>query len=68
MDGIKLDAQGCARIGGKDYVKVGDKMAECTFVNGKPVVRAVSKTIKHADGRQDVTVQVPCLQIAGHIR
>ena len=65
---VTLDERGCARVDGKDYVRVGDKLVECEFVNGQPVAKSISKITKHADGRQDVTVTVPCLQITAKSR
>ncbi len=40
-------------------VKVGDKMIEVK--NG--VIKATAEEIRHSDGRIDVIVHVPCLQI-----
>lgn len=52
------------------YVKVGNKAIpfEDTDENGKPIIRTTSTITKHPDGRQDVTIHVPCLQIAGETR
>ena len=41
-------------------IRIGDKMVECDE-NG--VIKARSREIKHADGRVDVEVYVPCLKI-----
>lgn len=46
-------------------IRIGDKLVEAEVgENGVPVVKCQCKTIKHPDGRQDVVVSVPCLQIA----
>lgn len=42
-------------------VQIGDKLVEVE--NG--VIKATAETIHHPDGRVDVIVHVPCLQIAG---
>ena len=57
----------CMKIGDKEYVRVGDKLVEIDRFdeNGKPVVKATSTEVRHPDGRVDVTVHVPCFQIAG---
>ena len=49
--------------------KIGDKLVESDefrIIDGKkvPVIKATSEEIKHPDGRIDVIVHVPCLQIA----
>lgn len=41
-------------------IRIGDKILE---VNENRVIKATSKTIKHDDGRIDVEVHVPCLQL-----
>jgi len=55
------------QIKGKKYMRVGDKLVEIDRFdgNGKPIIKATSTEVKHPDGRVDVTVHVPCLQIAG---
>jgi len=54
-------------IKGKNYVKVGDKLAEVDHLDGqgKPVLKTFSTETKHPDGRIDCTVHVECLQIVG---
>lgn len=42
-------------------VRIGDKVVEVE--NG--VVKATVEKIRHPDGRVDVVVHVPCLQIVG---
>jgi len=56
----------CIKIGDKEYVRVKDKLVEVDRFdkNGKPVIKVTSKEVRHDDGRVDVTVIVPCLQIA----
>lgn len=41
-------------------IRIGDKMVECDE-NG--IIKATSKEIKHADGRVDIEIHVPCLKI-----
>ena len=53
-------------------LKIGDKIVETDefkMINGKkvPVIKATSEEIKHPDGRVDVIVHVPCLQIASKV-
>lgn len=45
-------------------VKIGDKLVEVE--NG--VIKATSESIHHPDGRVDVIVHVPCLQIKAGIQ
>lgn len=54
-------------IEGKNYVKIGDKLAEVDHLdeNGKPVLKVWSEEKPNAEGGMDVTVHVECLQIAG---
>lgn len=54
-------------IGGKDYVKIGDKLAEVDHLdaNGKPVLKTWSEETPNANGGLDCIVHVECLQIAG---
>lgn len=54
------------RVNGKDYVKMGNKLVEVDHLdtNGKPVLKCWSEEKKNAAGGTDVTVHVPCLQIA----
>lgn len=54
-------------IGDKKYLRIKDKLVEIARFdeNGKPVIEATSTEVRHDDGRVDVTVHVPCLQIAG---
>lgn len=47
-------------------LRIGDKVVEVEMVNGVPVIRASAEEIKHPDGRQDVIVHVPCLQLIGN--
>ena len=45
-------------------IQIGDKMVEAELnADGVPVIRTWSEEIKHDDGRVDVIVHVPCLQI-----
>jgi hypothetical protein len=47
-----------------DRLRIGDRIVTVDRVdNGVPVIKAQCETIKHADGRQDVVVNVPCLTI-----
>jgi len=45
-------------------IRIGDKIIEVDNSSGTPIVKATSKEIRHPDGRVDVIVKVPCLQIA----
>ena len=52
--------------------RIGDKVVEASGfkkINGKvvPVIKATSEEIRHPDGRVDVIVHVPCLQIASKV-
>lgn len=48
------------------FIRMGDKLVEVDRIeNGVPVIKARAEEIKHPDGRQDVIVRVPCLQIQG---
>jgi len=52
--------------------KIGDKIVETDefqMIDGKvvPVIKATSEEIRHPDGRVDVIVHVPCLQIASKV-
>ena len=48
------------------YAKVGDKLIPVDRIeNNVPILKGEAKETKHPDGRVDVTVSVPCLQIAG---
>lgn len=54
-------------------VRIGDKLVESedfTIIDGKvvPVIKATSEEIRHPDGRVDVVVHVPCLQILNELR
>ena len=40
-------------------IRIGDKMVEVE--NG--VIKATAEEIRHSDGRVDVIIHVPCLQI-----
>jgi hypothetical protein len=44
-------------------LRIGDKLVEIEMRNGVPTVQATSEEIRHPDGRVDVIVHVPCLQI-----
>lgn len=51
------------------HIRIGDKVLEVSghrIINGQrvPVIKAEAKEIKHSDGRVDVVVKVPVLQIA----
>jgi len=53
-------------------LRIGDKLVETDefqMIDGKkvPVIKATSEEIKHPDGRVDVIVHVPCLQIASKV-
>ena len=45
------------------FLKIGDKMVEVEEKDGIKTIKAIAKEIKHADGRIDVEVRVPCLKI-----
>ena len=44
--------------------RIGDKLVEVE----DGVIKATAKKIHHPDGRVDVIVNVPCLQIVGETR
>lgn len=47
-------------------IRMGDKIVEAELnEQGIPVIKATTKEIRHPDGRVDVVVEVPCLQIQG---
>jgi hypothetical protein len=46
------------------FIKIGNKVVEC---DENRVIKATSKEIKHADGRIDVQVFVPCLKIQSKV-
>jgi len=53
-------------------LRIDDKLVETDefqMIDGKkvPVIKATSEEIKHPDGRVDVIVHVPCLQIASKV-
>jgi len=50
---------------GKKYLIIGDKAIPFERFDeaGNPIIDVKSETIKHPDGRQDVIIKVPCLQI-----
>jgi len=41
-------------------IKIGDKIVD---VDERGIIKATSKEIKHADGRVDVEIHIPCLKI-----
>jgi len=43
-------------------IQIGDKLVE---LDERGILKATSKEIKHADGRVDVQVFIPCLKIQG---
>jgi len=49
-------------------MKIGDKMVEVDNSSGVPVIKATAEEIRHPDGRVDVVIHVPCLQIAGKVK
>ena len=44
-------------------IRIGDKLVEVDESSGVPTIHATSEEIRHPDGRVDVVVHVPCLQI-----
>ena len=45
-------------------LRIGNKMVGAEMNDaGVPVIKCWSEETKHADGRVDVTIHVPCLQI-----
>ena len=48
------------------HIRIGDKLVEVERnENGMPVIKARAEEIKRKNGRVDVIVHVPCLQIQG---
>lgn len=43
-------------------IQIGDKLVE---LDERGILKATSKEIKHADGRVDVEIHIPCLKIQG---
>lgn len=51
-------------LNNQKFVRIGDKLVQISRVeNGIPVIEATSEEITHPDGRKDVVVHVPYLQI-----
>jgi hypothetical protein len=47
------------------YVRVGNRLLEVDhYENGVPIIKAIPQEIRHPDGRVDITIHVPCLNIA----
>lgn len=44
-------------------IRIGDKVVEADMSSGTPVIKATAEEVRHPDGRVDVIVKVPCLQI-----
>jgi len=45
-------------------LKIGNRVVEIDRIeNGVPVIKADSEEIHHPDGRVDVVIKVPCLNI-----
>jgi len=55
------------RIGGKNYVKIKDKLVEVDHLDedGNPVLKTRTEETTNPDGTKDCTVHVECLQIVG---
>lgn len=49
-------------------MKIKDKLVEVDTSSGVPVIKAIAEEIRHPDGRVDVVIKVPCLQIAGKVK
>ena len=49
-------------------MRIGDKVVEVDNSSGVPTIKATTEEIIRPDGRVDVIVHVPCLQIAGNIK
>lgn len=44
-------------------IKIGDKIVDIELKDGVPTIKAEVEEIHHPDGRIDVVVKVPCLQL-----
>lgn len=44
-------------------VRIGNRLVEAEMKNGKPVIKAITEEIKRPDGRVDIVVRIPCLNI-----
>lgn len=45
-------------------IRIGGKLVQVDRIeNGIPVIKATAEEIRHPDGRQDVIVHVPCLNL-----
>ena len=55
---------------GIKYLVIGDKAIPFENVdgNGKPILKVTSEIKKYPDGRQDVTVHLPFLQVVGETK
>ena len=48
--------------------RINDKIVEVDTSSGIPIIKATAEEIRHPDGRVDVVIHVPCLQIASDIK
>lgn len=46
-----------------EKIRIGDKVVEVDTSSGVPTIKATAEEVRHPDGRVDVIVKVPCLQI-----
>lgn len=45
-------------------VKIKDKLVDVDISSGVPTIKATAEEIRHPDGRVDVIIHVPCMQIS----
>ena len=59
-----MDKSSIIEHNGQKYVKISGKMVPVTVKGNVAVIKAEDSTeTRHPDGRVDVTVNVPCMQI-----
>lgn len=48
-----------------ETIKIGNKVVPISGygANGVPIIKATSEEIKHPDGRIDVIIKVPCMEL-----
>jgi len=52
---------------GQDYLKIGSRAVPFTLdKNGKPVIKPIVSRTKDENGKEHVTINIPCLTIKLH--
>ena len=52
----------------KKTIRINDKLVEVDTSSGVPVIKATTEEIRHPDGRVDILIHIPCMQIAGNLK